>query len=59
MDLEPFCERLGYTRIWVAEHHGMPNIACSAPEILIEHVASATELSSRTFWNFVREFSSF
>jgi luciferase family oxidoreductase group 1 len=29
-------------RFWVAEHHGMPNIACSSPEILIEHVASAT-----------------
>jgi luciferase family oxidoreductase group 1 len=42
VDLARCCERLGYTRFWVAEHHGMPNIACSAPEILIEHVASAT-----------------
>jgi luciferase family oxidoreductase group 1 len=42
VDLARLCERLGYTRFWFAEHHGMPNIACSAPEILIEHVASAT-----------------
>jgi luciferase family oxidoreductase group 1 len=42
VDLAQLCERLGYVRFWFAEHHGMPNIACSAPEILIEHVASAT-----------------
>jgi len=36
-------ERLGYTRYWVAEHHGMPGIASSSPEILMGHVASATE----------------
>src|SRR5688572_2172534 len=42
VDLAQLCERLGYVRFWFAEHHGMPNIACSAPEILIAHVASAT-----------------
>jgi luciferase family oxidoreductase group 1 len=42
VDLARLCERLGFVRFWFAEHHGMPNIACSAPEILIEHVASAT-----------------
>jgi luciferase family oxidoreductase group 1 len=42
VELARLCERLGYGRFWLAEHHGMPNIACSAPEILIEHVASAT-----------------
>jgi luciferase family oxidoreductase group 1 len=42
VDLAQLCERLGYVRYWFAEHHGMPNIACAAPEILIEHVASAT-----------------
>jgi luciferase family oxidoreductase group 1 len=42
VDLARLTERLGYTRFWVAEHHGMPNIACSSPEILIEHIASAT-----------------
>jgi luciferase family oxidoreductase group 1 len=42
VDLAQLAERLGYVRFWFAEHHGMPNIACSSPEILIEHIASAT-----------------
>jgi luciferase family oxidoreductase group 1 len=41
--LARLAERLGYARYWLAEHHGLPNIASSAPEILIEHVASRTE----------------
>jgi luciferase family oxidoreductase group 1 len=36
-------ERLGYQRFWVAEHHGMPGIASSAPAVLIAGVAAATE----------------
>jgi luciferase family oxidoreductase group 1 len=43
VELARLTERLGFTRYWLAEHHGMPSIASSAPEILIEHVASATE----------------
>jgi luciferase family oxidoreductase group 1 len=35
-------ERLGYQRIWVAEHHGMPAVASSAPAVLIAHLAQAT-----------------
>jgi luciferase family oxidoreductase group 1 len=35
-------ERLGYVRYWFAEHHSMASIGSSAPEILIEHIASAT-----------------
>ena len=42
VELARLTERLGFTRYWLAEHHGMPSIASSAPEILIEHVASAT-----------------
>ncbi len=41
--LARLAESLGYTRFWLAEHHGMPSIASSSPEILIEHVASQTE----------------
>lgn len=33
---------LGYTRLWYAEHHGMPSIASSVPEILIGSAAAAT-----------------
>src|SRR5438874_5040576 len=35
-------ERLGYRRVWVAEHHNMPGIASSSPAVLIAHLASAT-----------------
>ena len=35
-------EALGYRRHWFAEHHGMPSIASSAPEVLIAHVAAHT-----------------
>jgi luciferase family oxidoreductase group 1 len=35
-------ERLGYRRFWVAEHHGMPAIASSAPPVLIGAIAAAT-----------------
>ena len=35
-------ERLGYHRMWVAEHHGMPAVASSAPAVLIAHLADAT-----------------
>jgi luciferase family oxidoreductase group 1 len=41
-DLAQLAERLGYVRYWFAEHHGMPGIASSSPEILIEHIATAT-----------------
>lgn len=36
-------ERLGYVRYWFAEHHGMPYVASTVPEVLIAHVASATK----------------
>jgi luciferase family oxidoreductase group 1 len=35
-------EQLGFTRIWVAEHHGMAGIASSAPAVLISAIAGAT-----------------
>ena len=36
-------EQLGFVRYWVAEHHGMPGIASSAPAVLIGALAAATE----------------
>lgn len=35
-------ERAGYARYWVSEHHNMRSLACSAPELLIAHVAAQT-----------------
>jgi luciferase family oxidoreductase group 1 len=35
-------EALGYTRLWYAEHHGMPSIGSVSPEILIANAAAAT-----------------
>jgi luciferase family oxidoreductase group 1 len=35
-------DELGYHRYWVAEHHNIPSIASSAPEVLIGHVAGIT-----------------
>lgn len=36
-------ERLGFYRIWLAEHHGMRSLADPCPEILLARVASATK----------------
>jgi luciferase family oxidoreductase group 1 len=41
--LAQLAERLGYTRVWYAEHHNMPGIASSAPPVLIAHIAARTE----------------
>lgn len=35
-------ERLGYERIWLAEHHGAASIAGRAPEVLIATIAAHT-----------------
>ena len=35
-------EGLGYTRYWLAEHHSIAGLACSATSVLIGHVAGAT-----------------
>ncbi|MCC2657298.1 MAG: class flavin-dependent oxidoreductase [Panacagrimonas sp.] len=42
VDLARIAERRGYVRYWFAEHHSMPSVASSAPEVLIGHIASAT-----------------
>src|SRR5580765_1919421 len=42
VDLARLAERLGYRRLWVAEHHNMPGIASSSPPVLIAHLAAST-----------------
>lgn len=42
VELAGLCDGLGYRRYWLAEHHGTPALACSAPEIMIAHLAART-----------------
>ena len=36
-------EKLGYPRYWMAEHHGMPGIACAATAVLLAHIGAGTK----------------
>jgi len=42
VDLAQHVEQLGYKRYWLAEHHSISGLACSATPVLIGHVAAAT-----------------
>jgi luciferase family oxidoreductase group 1 len=42
LDLARLADQLGFTRYWVAEHHNLPSIASSAPEIMIGQIAAVT-----------------
>ena len=43
VDLARHVEKLGYKRYWLAEHHSISGLACSATPVLIGHVAGATK----------------
>ncbi|AMM93301.1 luciferase [Peribacillus simplex] len=36
-------DRLGYSRIWLTEHHDLPGLACSVPEVLISYIGAQTK----------------
>lgn len=42
-DIAQLADRLGYKRIWLAEHHNMAHVASTATVVLIGYVASQTE----------------
>src|SRR3954453_17546680 len=42
VDLAQQAEQWGYKRFWLAEHHSIDGLACSATAVLIGHVAGAT-----------------
>lgn len=43
VDLAQHAERWGYKRYWLAEHHSIGGLACSATPVLIGHIAGATK----------------
>ena len=43
VNLAQHVEQWGYQRYWLAEHHSIPGLACSATPVLIGHVAAATK----------------
>jgi len=43
VDLAQHVEQWGYKRYWLAEHHAISGLACSATAVLIGHVAAATK----------------
>src|SRR5580700_3133647 len=43
VNLAQHVEQWGYQRYWLAEHHSIPGLACSATPLLIGHVAAATK----------------
>jgi luciferase family oxidoreductase group 1 len=43
VDLARHVEQWGYTRYWLAEHHSIAGLACSATPVLIGHIAGATK----------------
>jgi len=43
VELARHVEQLGYKRYWVAEHHAIQGLACSATPVLIGHIAAATK----------------
>jgi luciferase family oxidoreductase group 1 len=42
VELAQLAETLDYRRVWYAEHHSLPGIASTAPDLMIAHVASHT-----------------
>jgi luciferase family oxidoreductase group 1 len=42
LDLARLADELGYSRYWVAEHHGGPSLAGPSPEALIGPIAAVT-----------------
>ena len=42
-ELACLAEKLGYSRFWMAEHHQVPALASSSPELLMLHLLQGTE----------------
>ncbi|WP_411843324.1 LLM class flavin-dependent oxidoreductase [Salinicoccus sp. HZC-1] len=42
MKLAERAEKLGYTRFWIAEHHALPGLASSVPEVMLSYIGANT-----------------
>jgi len=42
LELARFCDRLGYRRYWLSEHHNSGSIVGTAPEVLMAAIAATT-----------------
>ena len=42
LDLARLADRLGFHRYWLAEHHNLPSLVSSAPEVLVGEIAAHT-----------------
>ncbi|WP_139489356.1 LLM class flavin-dependent oxidoreductase [Brevibacillus dissolubilis] len=43
MKLAQLGEALGYTRYWIAEHHDIAGLSCSAPEVMLGYIGAHTK----------------
>ena len=43
MKLAQAGERLRIYRYWIAEHHDLPGLACSAPEVMLSYIGAHTK----------------
>ena len=48
-------ERLGYTRLWYAEHHNMAGVLSTTPELLISAAAREMQVSRTTMWRLMKK----
>ncbi|MBX4162588.1 MULTISPECIES: LLM class flavin-dependent oxidoreductase [Priestia] len=42
MQLAKAGDKLGYERYWIAEHHDLSGLACSAPEVMLGYIGART-----------------
>ena len=43
LELAQLADELGFHRFWVSEHHNVPALSISAPEVVIPYIASHTK----------------
>ncbi len=43
VDLARHADGLGFHRYWVSEHHNLPSVVSSSPEVLLGHLASVSQ----------------